>query len=97
MKTELPKARRLNYREHDMNWQAKWINPEPPRSDAETRKRASYLRRSFTLTTTRNAKLYITAHEIYNVWLNGAEVKGFLLASGAGHGRTERVSGSDTG
>jgi alpha-L-rhamnosidase len=66
-----------------MNWQAKWINPELP-SDANTRKRASYLRRSFTVEETQGAKLYITAHGIYNIWLNGEEVQGFLLAPGAG-------------
>jgi alpha-L-rhamnosidase len=66
-----------------MKWQARWINPELP-SNADTRKKASYLRRSFIVKTTQNAKLYITAHGIYNVWLNGAEVKGFLLAPGTG-------------
>jgi alpha-L-rhamnosidase len=69
--------------ERSMNWQAKWINPEPS-SDAGGRKRASYLRRSFTVETAQNAKLYITAHGIYNVWLNGDEVQGFLLAPGSG-------------
>ena len=65
-----------------MNWQAQWINPELLQ-DTKGRKPASYLRRSFTVEATHNAKLYITAHGIYNVWLNGDEVKGFLLAPGA--------------
>jgi alpha-L-rhamnosidase len=65
-----------------MNWRARWINPELS-GDAEGRRRASYLRRSFTVETAQNAKLYITAHGIYNAWLNGDEVQGFLLAPGA--------------
>jgi alpha-L-rhamnosidase len=66
-----------------MNWQAQWINPELPPA-TEGRKRASYLRQFFTVGAARNAKLYITAHGIYNVWLNGEEVQDFLLAPGTG-------------
>ncbi|MDR2476407.1 MAG: family 78 glycoside hydrolase catalytic domain, partial [Treponema sp.] len=64
-----------------MNWQAQWINPEVS-PDTEKRRRASYLRRSFTVEKTQNAKLYITAHGIYNARLNGEEVPGFVLAPG---------------
>jgi alpha-L-rhamnosidase len=64
-----------------MNWQAKWINPEIS-PNAGARQRASYLHRVFTAGTAKNAKLYITAHGIYNAYLNGVEVTDFLLSPG---------------
>ncbi|MDR1468663.1 MAG: glycoside hydrolase family 78 protein [Spirochaetaceae bacterium] len=63
------------------DWKAKWINPESEINPAE-RQRASYLRKTFTVADTENARLYITAHGIYNVYLNGKEIEGFLYAPG---------------
>ena len=64
-----------------MNWTAKWINPELTVTPDE-RKRAGYLRRVFTVDTTRPAKLCVTAHGIYDVYINGVRVDGYLLAPG---------------
>jgi alpha-L-rhamnosidase len=63
------------------NWLAKWINPEIS-VDTEKRQPASYLRKKFFIDKTSNGRLYVTAHGIYNVYLNGKEVEGFLYAPG---------------
>ena len=61
-------------------WQAKWIDPELE-DDAAQRHPASYLRRLFTLDSTRNARLYITCHGLYAAYLNGQRVGDFVLAT----------------
>ncbi|MDR2178651.1 MAG: glycoside hydrolase family 78 protein [Treponema sp.] len=69
-------------------WQAQWIDPETNRPQkgaenrADTRVRASYLRRVFHTEETERARLYITAHGIYNVYINGVHVDGWLFAPG---------------
>lgn len=63
------------------DWQAKWINPELS-VDEKKRQPASYLRKEFFIDKTGYARLYITAHGIYNAYLNGREVEGFLYAPG---------------
>lgn len=63
------------------DWKAKWIDPELPHDPAE-RQRASYLKKTFCVTETENARLYITAHGIYDAYLNGRHVDGYLLAPG---------------
>lgn len=61
---------------------AKWINPELE-CDPNIHKPASYLRRSFFVEDTKNARLYITAHGLYEAYLNGKRVGDFVLAPGS--------------
>lgn len=71
-------------------WKAKWINPELT-CDPEVHKPASYLRTTFVLdsSTLENVKshntgrLYITAHGLYEAWINGKRVGDFVLAPGS--------------
>ncbi|MGN1024636.1 MAG: family 78 glycoside hydrolase catalytic domain [Lachnospiraceae bacterium] len=63
------------------DWQAKWIDPELPH-DPKERQRASYLKRTFSIAEGKSARLYITAHGIYDAYLNGRHVDGYLLAPG---------------
>jgi alpha-L-rhamnosidase len=64
------------------DWKAKWINPErEPVSARECP--ASYLQKTFFLSDTDGARLYITAHGIYHAYLNGKEAEGFLYAPGS--------------
>lgn len=62
---------------------AKWINPELT-CDPEIHKPASYLRTSFEAKAGEEARLYVTAHGLYEVYLNGERVGDFVLAPGAG-------------
>lgn len=63
------------------DWSAKWIDPEPPHG-AEERQRASYLRKSFRLEQIEDARLYITAHGVYEAVVNKKRVGDFILAPG---------------
>jgi alpha-L-rhamnosidase len=63
------------------DWRAAWINPEP-KINPKIRNRASYLKRDFNIDSTGSARLYITAHGIYTVYLNGMEIDSFLFAPG---------------
>ena len=68
-------------------WNAVWICPELteiPRflTAADPLNRASYLRKSFNIKKPSHARLYITAHGIYDAWINGKHVDGYLLAPG---------------
>ena len=65
------------------SWQARWINPELPH-DKNVRQPASYLRRTFTAEKVENARLYITCHGLYEVYINKKRVGDFVLAPGAG-------------
>lgn len=60
---------------------AKWINPELT-CDSKLHKPASYLRTSFFLKKTGNARLYITCHGLYEAFINGKRVGDFVLAPG---------------
>lgn len=62
---------------------AKWINPELT-CDPAVHKPASYLKKSFMAGKTEHARLYITAHGLYEAYLNGQRVGEFVLAPGAG-------------
>ena len=62
---------------------AKWINPELT-CDPEVHKPASYLRASFEAPKGNAARLYVTAHGLYEAWINGQRVGDFVLAPGAG-------------
>ena len=64
-------------------WRAKWIDPELSH-DKEQRQPASVLRRSFTVESTENARLFITCHGLYEARLNGQRVGEFVLAPGTG-------------
>jgi alpha-L-rhamnosidase len=62
---------------------ASWINPELT-CDPGIHKPASYLRKCFTLAgPVSHARLYVTCHGLYEVWLNGARVGDFVLAPGS--------------
>lgn len=64
------------------DWSAKWINPELS-CDPQIHKPASYLRTSFEGKRGGVARLYVTCHGLYEVWLNGRRVGDFVLAPGS--------------
>lgn len=66
---------------NEADFQAKWINPELE-CDPAVHKPASYLKSSFDAAKTSNARLYITAHGLYEVYLNGKRVGDYVLAPG---------------
>ena len=70
-------------------WVAKWIDPEDVRPEPCYRamdgfplNRASYLKKEFELTETKNARLYATAHGVYNLYLNGTAIEDYYMAPG---------------
>ena len=69
-------------------WKAVWINPESDlkkEEDKEQRHPASYLKKMFMVQKMDGvicARLYITAHGIYDVYLNGNHIDTYLLAPG---------------
>lgn len=74
----------------ESDWHAKWINPELS-IDPQKRQPASYLRKNFSLPVSdmsndlkeeHHARLYVTAHGLYEVWLNNKRVGDFVLAPG---------------
>lgn len=68
---------------HEDDWTAKWINPETEIPDSGKERPASYLKKTFNLEQIpEKARLYATAHGIYQVYINGKEVQGFVLAPG---------------
>ena len=68
---------------HREDWTAKWINPETEIPDSGKERPASYLKKTFNLEQIpRKARLYATAHGIYQIYINGKEVQGFVLAPG---------------
>ena len=60
---------------------AKWINPELE-CDPQVHKPASYLETSFKVEKKGIARLYITAHGLYEAFINGKRVGKFVLAPG---------------
>ena len=67
------------------DWRAKWINPELE-CDPEAHKPASYLRTHFQCDAenlNKSARLYVTAHGLYEVWINGKRAGDFVLAPGS--------------
>lgn len=68
------------------NWSAKWINPELTIPDKDSDRPASYLRKTFLFEGKVHAgeklTLYATAHGIYNIYINGTHVDGFVMAPG---------------
>ena len=72
------------------DWVAQWIDPEltrPPHSatanDGAPLNKASYLRKAFRVEDLDNARLYCTAHGVYDAYLNGVHVDGYFMAPGA--------------
>ncbi|MCR1841923.1 family 78 glycoside hydrolase catalytic domain [Murimonas intestini] len=61
---------------------AKWINPELE-CDPKIHKPASYLKKIFEAPKTDCARLYVTSHGLYEVWLNGERAGDFVLAPGS--------------
>ncbi len=61
---------------------ASFILPEEEKDPQEHRP-ASYLRTGFEVETPGNARLYVTAHGLYEVFLNGSRVGDFVLAPGS--------------
>ena len=71
------------------DWNALWIDPEPVQpeycelaTDDFPLNRASYLRKAFEVCELSNARLYITAHGVYDVWINGQHIDGYFMAPG---------------
>ena len=62
-------------------WAAKWIDPEEA-PDKKVRQPASYLKKEFNVKESGNARLYITAHGLYEVRINNTRVSDFVLAPG---------------
>lgn len=60
---------------------AKWINPELE-CDPQIHKPASYLKSTFEVEKKGIARLYITAHGLYEAFINGKRVGKFVLAPG---------------
>lgn len=72
------------------DWCAQWIDPEPEQPpycklarDNFPLNRASYLRKDFCVTGFTEARLYATAHGVYDVWINGVHVDGYFMAPGS--------------
>ncbi len=64
------------------DWKAKWINPELT-CDPAVHKSASYLRKTFEVENVAESRLYVTAHGLYEAWINGRRVGNFVLAPGS--------------
>ncbi len=66
----------------EADFKAKWINPEL-NCEPDLHKPASYLKRTFEVNKEGQARLYITAHGLYEAFINGKRVGDFVLAPGA--------------
>lgn len=62
-------------------WKAKWINPELE-CNPDLHKPASYLKQTFQGKQTDCGRMYVTAHGLYEAYLNGKRVGEFVLAPG---------------
>lgn len=73
-------------------WTAKWINQEQTIPDPEKERPASYLKKKFYIShkesSHQKVTLYATAHGIYNIYINGHHVDGFVMAPGTSEYRT---------
>ncbi len=68
---------------HTADWHAKWVDPETKVPDPKGQRPASYLKKEIHLQKfPKQARLYATAHGVYQVFINGKEVPGFVLAPG---------------
>lgn len=66
----------------DFEFTAQWINPELVR-EPSVHKPASYLKTEFELSKFSTARLYVTSHGLYEVYLNRQRVGDFVLAPGS--------------
>ena len=71
------------------DWCAQWIDPEPEHpfycikaNEGYPLNRASYLHKKFCVSDFTKARLYITAHGVYDAWINGVHVDGYFMAPG---------------
>jgi len=71
------------------DWCAKWIDPEEERPefcrramDGKPLNKASYLKKDFYTTELGKARLYMTAHGVYNVYINGYAIEEYFMAPG---------------
>lgn len=64
------------------DFQAKWINPEIAEFNPEENQPASILVKEFSLTKTENARVYVTAHGIYVLYINGKKIRENILTPG---------------
>ncbi len=72
----------LEYGLSQKDWQAKWINPELTVPSEKGQRPAGYLKKKFRYEGGRKARLYATAHGIYNIYLNGTLLREFVMAPG---------------
>jgi len=70
-------------------WHAEWIDPELTQPtyckqaiDGLPLNKASYLKKTFRIKTHTKARLYATAHGVYDVYINGKHVDGYFMAPG---------------
>lgn len=73
------------------DWRARWIDPElnhpeycKRATDGLPLNKASYLRKNFTVSDFQKARLYITAHGVYDAYINGKHIDGYFMAPGTG-------------
>ncbi len=62
---------------------AEWINPENYEIDPAIQYPPSYLKKSFIINDSQNARLYATAHGVYTITVNGKRLDDFILAPGS--------------
>ena len=70
------------------DFKAVWIEPELEKRSkyvtaADPLYPASYLKKTFRVSKMGKARLYITAHGVYDAWINGVHVDGFFMAPGS--------------
>ncbi len=63
-------------------WKAKWINPEIEAFNPEENQPASVLVKHFSLEKVDGARVYVSAHGMYALYINGKRVKDNLLTPG---------------
>ena len=63
------------------DWQAKWIEPEE-KFDIKEHQPASYLKKTFNINDVSTARAYISAHGLYEAFLNGKRVGDYVLSPG---------------
>ena len=69
----------------EKDWCASWINPEIYIPDDTKERPGSYLKNTFFVSESelnKKARIYVTSHGIYNIWINGIHIDGFEMAPG---------------
>jgi alpha-L-rhamnosidase len=70
------------------DWYAKWINPELEIPSENEQRPASYLCKKFKVEKNGQARIYITAHGIYNIYINKKHINEFVMAPGVSEYKT---------